>query len=149
MSVRRAGSVVFGEPIAASLSTDGTHYFDECWRHAAAFVMSPPLRDDPSTPAYLMDMLASYDHPRSFFQLFTERRYASAVYAVVVCLSVCLSVCMCVFVTVRYCIKTAKRSITQIMPHDSPMTGFSGTKVHGEIRTGSPPTGATNASGVG
>jgi len=32
------------------------------------------------------------------------------------------------------------------MPHDSPGTD---TKVHGEIRTGSPPTGATNAGGVG
>ena len=46
--------------------------------------------------------------------VFTARRYASAVYAVVVCLCVCLSV------TLRYCIKTAKRRITQIMPHDSP-----------------------------
>jgi len=27
-----------------------------------------------------------------------------------------------VSVTFRYCIKTAKRSITQTMPHDSPMT---------------------------
>jgi len=40
----------------------------------------------------------------------------SAVYAVVVCLSVCVSV------TLRYCIKTAKRGITQTTPHDSPMT---------------------------
>jgi len=39
----------------------------------------------------------------------------SAVYAIVVCLSVCLCVCL----TFRYCIKTAKRRITQIMPHDS------------------------------
>ena len=40
----------------------------------------------------------------------------SAVYAVIVCL------CVCVSVTLRYCIKTAKRRITQITPHDSPMT---------------------------
>jgi len=39
----------------------------------------------------------------------------SAEYAVVVCL---LSVCVCVCVTLWYCIKTAKRRITQIMPHD-------------------------------
>jgi len=43
----------------------------------------------------------------------------SAVYAIVVCLSVCLPVC--VSVPFRYCITTAERRITQIMPHD----GFS------------------------
>jgi len=67
----------------------------------------------------------------------------SAVYAVVVCLSVCLSV------TLQYCIKTAKRRITQIMPHESTRTLVSDAKNHGEIRTGSPPAGATNARGVG
>jgi len=48
----------------------------------------------------------------------------SAVYAVVVCLSVrlCVYVCVCVSVTLRYCIKTAKRRIAQTTPHDSPMT---------------------------
>jgi len=48
----------------------------------------------------------------------------SAVYAVVVCLSVCVCVCVCVSVSValRYCIKTAKQRITQITPHDSPVT---------------------------
>jgi len=44
----------------------------------------------------------------------------SAVYAVVVCLSVC--VCVCVSVTLRYCMKTAKCRITEITPHDSPLT---------------------------
>jgi len=42
----------------------------------------------------------------------------SAAYAVVVCLCVRL----CVSVTLRYCIKTAERRITQTTPHDSPMT---------------------------
>jgi len=42
----------------------------------------------------------------------------SAVYAVVVC----LCVCVCVSVTLRYCIKTAKPRITQITPHDRPVT---------------------------
>jgi len=60
---------------------------------------------------------------------------------------VCL--CVCVSVTLRYCIKTAKRRITQTTPHDSPMTLFSVAKYHDEIRTGSPPMGATNAGGVG
>jgi len=46
----------------------------------------------------------------------------SAVHAVVVYLSVRLSVCVCVSVTLRYCIKTAKRRITQMMPHDRPGT---------------------------
>jgi len=44
----------------------------------------------------------------------------SAVYAVVVCLCVC--VCVCVSVTLWYCIKTAKRRITQITPQYSPLT---------------------------
>jgi len=47
--------------------------------------------------------------PTELLQLvFAARRYASAVYAVVVCLSVCLSVCLCacvcVSVTLRCCI---------------------------------------------
>ena len=71
---------MFGEPIAASLGTDGTNYWHTCWRHAAGepyscrsavlggmfnypfsitgHVMGPPLRPDPTTPAYLMNLLA-------------------------------------------------------------------------------------------
>jgi len=37
---------------------------------------------------------------------------------VCVCVCVCVWVCVCVSVTLRYCIKTAKRRITQIMPQD-------------------------------
>jgi len=57
--------------------------------------------------------------------IFTRDAMLSMVYTVVVCLSVSLSVCACVCmisVTLRYCIKTAKRRITQIMPHDRPGT---------------------------
>ena len=55
--------------------------------------------------------------------VFTARRYAKRGIRrrrVSFCLSVCR--CVCVSVTLRYCIKTAKRRITQITPHDSPVT---------------------------
>jgi len=58
---RNEGLVVFGEPIAASLACDGTHYYHRCWRHAAGYVLSPPLREDITTPDYLMQLLANGD----------------------------------------------------------------------------------------
>ena len=61
--------------------------------------------------------------------------------------SVRLSVCLSV--TNQCSTKTAKRRITQITPHDSPGTLVSWAKDLGEIRPGSPPTGAPNAGGVG
>ncbi|XP_075438617.1 dihydropyrimidinase isoform X2 [Ascaphus truei] len=60
-NARREGKIVFGEPIAAGLGTDGTNYWHQEWSHAAAHVMGPPLRPDPSTPEYLMNLLANDD----------------------------------------------------------------------------------------
>jgi len=75
---------------------------------------------------------------------FFTRCYASAVYAVIVCLSVCSSACLSVC---RYSIETAKHRITQTKPHYSP-----GILVFWCQRSrnlnGITPTEAPNAGGV-
>ncbi|XP_026472109.1 dihydropyrimidinase-like [Ctenocephalides felis] len=57
----RPGAAVYGETLACALACDGRAYQDTCWRHAAAHVLSPPLRPDPATPAFLMSLLAQDD----------------------------------------------------------------------------------------
>lgn len=58
---RRQGKVVFGESLVAALALDGSHYYNHCWHHAAAFVMNPPLRLAPDTSSSLINRLASGD----------------------------------------------------------------------------------------
>nr|XP_012138424.1 PREDICTED: dihydropyrimidinase isoform X1 [Megachile rotundata] len=58
---RKRGICVFGETLVATIGTDGTNYAHKCWRHAAAYVMSPPLRPDPDTPDVILNMLATDD----------------------------------------------------------------------------------------
>ena len=60
-----------------------------------------------------------------------------------------VSVCLCLSVTNRRSTETAKRTITQTTPHDSPGTLVFRAKDLREIRPGSPPTRAPNAGGVG
>ncbi|XP_048486825.1 dihydropyrimidinase isoform X2 [Plutella xylostella] len=57
---RRRGqkNPVFGETLAATVGTDGSHCRNACFRHAAAHVLSPPLRADPHTPEAIVEALA-------------------------------------------------------------------------------------------
>ena len=73
----------------------------------------------------------------------TARRYASAVYAVIVCPSVGLSV------TSRSCTKMAKPKITQRTRYDSPGTLVCRRQKSRRNSNGVSPMGAPNENGVG
>ena len=55
---RYKGVGIFGETLAATLGTDGTQCKHQCFFHAAAHVLSPPLRSDTTTPEFMMRLLA-------------------------------------------------------------------------------------------
>jgi len=74
----------------------------------------------------------------------TARRYASAVYAVVVCPSVCLSVC---HTPILY--QTAKHRITQTTPYDSPEILVFWYQKSRRNSHGMTPTKAPNRGAVG
>ena len=44
---------LFAETVGAALGSDGSNYFHQCFNHAAGHVISPPLRNDKSTPDHL------------------------------------------------------------------------------------------------
>jgi len=56
----------------------------------------------------------------------------------------CMCVCVCVSVTLWYYIKTAKRRITQIMPHNSPATLVFWCQRSWRISNGITPYGGDN-----
>uniref|UniRef100_A0ABD2WKR1 dihydropyrimidinase n=1 Tax=Trichogramma kaykai TaxID=54128 RepID=A0ABD2WKR1_9HYME len=52
------GVVVFGEPLVAALGIDGSAQYGKDANRARRLVTNPPLRPDPTTPAYLSEQLA-------------------------------------------------------------------------------------------
>lgn len=55
---RYGGLGIYGETLAATLGTDGRGAWNNCFHHAACHVLSPPLRSDPTTPEFMMRLLA-------------------------------------------------------------------------------------------
>lgn len=53
----RNNNKLFGETLVAALACDGSQTHHQCFEHAAGFILSPPLRNDKSTPEALMNLL--------------------------------------------------------------------------------------------
>lgn len=59
VSAKRAdGAPIYGEPLASSLGIDGAEQYGKDVLKARRLVTCPPLRPDPTTPAYLVEQLA-------------------------------------------------------------------------------------------
>ncbi|XP_072766403.1 dihydropyrimidinase-like isoform X2 [Anoplolepis gracilipes] len=55
---RSEGVIVFGETLASTVGIDGSEQFGKDMEKARRFITNPPLRPDPTTPAYLTEHLA-------------------------------------------------------------------------------------------
>ncbi|XP_008544962.1 dihydropyrimidinase isoform X2 [Microplitis demolitor] len=58
IAAKRDNGVVFGEATAASVGIDGSEQYGKDMEKGRRFVTNPPLRPDPTTPAYLIEKLA-------------------------------------------------------------------------------------------
>lgn len=59
ISAKKAdGYVVYGEPLASSVGIDGSDQYGKDINKARCIITNPPLRPDPTTPAYLIEQLA-------------------------------------------------------------------------------------------
>ncbi|XP_077278131.1 collapsin Response Mediator Protein isoform X2 [Temnothorax americanus] len=55
---RSDGIIVFGESLASTIGIDGSEQYGKNVERARRFITNPPLRPDPTTPAYLTEHLA-------------------------------------------------------------------------------------------
>ncbi|XP_011686951.1 PREDICTED: dihydropyrimidinase isoform X2 [Wasmannia auropunctata] len=55
---RSDGIIVFGETLASTIGIDGSEQYGKDMERARRFITNPPLRPDPTTPAYLTEHLA-------------------------------------------------------------------------------------------
>ncbi|XP_011874771.1 PREDICTED: dihydropyrimidinase isoform X6 [Vollenhovia emeryi] len=55
---RSDGIIVFGETLASTIGIDGSEQYSKDVEKARRFITNPPLRPDPTTPAYLTEHLA-------------------------------------------------------------------------------------------